>query len=101
MFSDHLRRKVEQYTHSCGVAPSQDYIDYAPTGLRAMSRFTFSLGVGFVKEVQLPGGSNLALEPGVKLMLSRLLYVRDSDPNGSDFTLYPWGAYLNLSFFRN
>ncbi len=100
MFSYNIQRKVEQYTHHCSVLASPQFVDFAPTALRNHSKFTFSLGAGIVKEVKLPGGSGLALEPGVKLMLSRLLHVQEQNPEGLDFTLYPWGFYLNLSFFK-
>jgi hypothetical protein len=100
MFSYNIQRKVEQYNHSCGVPASQQFVDYEATERRDMAKFTFSAGLGIVKEVRLANGSGLALEPGVKLMLSRLLHVDEEDPDGLDFTLYPWGFYLNLSFFR-
>jgi hypothetical protein len=100
IFSYNIKRKVEQYSNTCGVDPAGGFVDYTSSSLRGMSKFTFSVGAGIVKEVHLPGGSGIALEPGVKLMLSRLLHVSDTDPNGLDFTLYPWGVYLNLSFFR-
>lgn len=100
IFTYNIQRKVEQYTHTCGVLPSSQFVDYTSSGLRDMSKFTFSIGAGFVKEVKLPKGGSLALEPGFKLMLSRLLHVKEENPDGLDFTLYPMGFYLNLSFFR-
>lgn len=100
MFSLNLQRKVEQYNHSCGVIPSPQFVDYESTSNRGMSKFTFSIGGGIVKEVKLPRGSYLSLEPGVKLMLTRLLYITEADA-GLDFSLYPMGFYLNLSFFRD
>ena len=100
MFGYNIQRKVEQYNHTCGVPISQQYVDYTQSDLRRMSKFTFSAGIGIVKEVKLPNGGGLALEPGVKLMFSRLLQVQEANANGVDFTLYPWGFYLNLSFFR-
>ena len=100
IFSYNIQRKVEQYTHTCGVLPSAQLVDYTSTSLRGMSKFTFSIGAGIVKEVRLPKGGSLALEPGFKLMLSRLLHVKEENPDGLDFTLYPMGFYLNLSFFR-
>lgn len=100
VFALNIQRKVEQYAHTCGVNPHTQLVDYEATSLRDMAKFTVSVGVGIVKEVRLPKGSGLALEPGVKLMLSRLLHVREADLDGLDFTLYPWGFYLNLSFFR-
>ncbi len=99
IFSYNIQRKVEQYTHTCGVLPDPQFVDYTPTALRGMSKFTISLGAGIVKEVRLRSGGGLALEPGVKLMLSRLLYVKEA-ANGLDFNLFPAGVYLNLSFFK-
>lgn len=100
MLSYNIQRKVEQYNHSCGVPQAGQFVDYAPSAERAHSKFNLALGAGIVKEVRFKSGSGLALEPGVKLTLSRLLYVESTAPNGLDFTLYPWGFYLNLSFFR-
>jgi hypothetical protein len=100
MFAYNIQSKVEQYAHTCGVPLGTQFVDYVDAELRDFSKFTVSVGAGIVKEVRLPGGSGLALEPGVKLMLSRLLHVKEGDLDGLDFTLYPWGVYLNLSFFR-
>jgi hypothetical protein len=100
MFSYSIQSKVEQYVHTCGLPLGTQFVDYQESPLRNLSKFAVSAGVGIVKEVRLPGGSGLALEPGVKLMLSRLLHVKEGDLEGLDFTLYPWGFYLNLSFFR-
>lgn len=100
MFSYNIRRKVEQYNHSCGVQPQNQFVDYETNEFRKMSRFTFSLGMGIVKEVWINEKAGIALEPGAKVMLSRLLGVNDENPNGPNFSLYPWGFYLNLSFFR-
>ncbi len=100
MFAYNIQRKVEQYAHTCGVLPNSQFVDYAPTNLRSMSKFTFSIGGGIVKEVHLPKGGGIALEPGVKVMLSQLLHVEEADPNGLSFDLFPAGVYLNLSFFR-
>jgi hypothetical protein len=100
MLSYNIQRKVEQYNHACGTPLGTQFIDYAPNALRGMSKFTFSLGAGIVKQVQLGKESFLALEPGVKVMLSRLLYVHELNPDGLSFSLVPWGLYLNLSFVR-
>ncbi|MFN8395466.1 MAG: hypothetical protein U0176_12550 [Bacteroidia bacterium] len=100
MFSINLQRKVEQYNHACGVVPNSQFVDYEGNSSRGMSKFTFSLGGGIVKEVKLPRGSYLSLEPGVKIMLTKLLHVTEVD-QGLDFSLYPMGLYLNLSFFRD
>jgi hypothetical protein len=100
MFAYGIQQKVEEYNHTCGVFAQSQFVDYEKSEVRGLAKFTFSVGGGIVKEVTLPKGSFLALEPGVKLMLSRLMYVQDAQPDGLDFTLYPWGFYLNLSFFR-
>lgn len=100
IFGYNLKRKVESYAHTCGVLPQSQFVDYSTDTYRAMSRFTFSMGMGIVKEVWINDRSGIALEPGVKMMFSRLLAVNDINPNGNDFSLYPWGFYLNLSFFR-
>jgi hypothetical protein len=100
MFAYNIQRKVEQYNHTCGVPISDQFVDYTKTSLRGMSPFTFSLGAGIVKEVRFKNGSGLALEPGAKIMLSRLLFVKELQANGRSFDLYPAGFYLNLSFFK-
>ena len=100
MFSYNIQHKVEQYNHACGVPIGTQFIDYQSNNLRSMSKFTFSLGMGIVKEVRVGKDSFLALEPGFKLMLSRLLAVHEENPDGLSFDLFPWGFYLNLSFFK-
>ncbi len=100
MFSYNIERKVEQYNHTCGVLPQGQFVDYGTNEYRKMSRFTFSLGAGIVKEVWINDKAGFAIEPGAKLMFSRLLAVKDENPNGPNFSLYPWGFYINVSFFR-
>ncbi|MEM7038940.1 MAG: hypothetical protein AAF570_18305 [Bacteroidota bacterium] len=99
-FTLNIRSRIENYTHTCGAPLTQQWLTYEESELRTTSNFNFGLGFGIVKEVRLSSGSGLALEPGFRVMLSPLFGVNAADPDGPNFRLYPWGFYLNLSFFR-
>lgn len=100
ILSLNIRTRVENYTHTCGAPIAKQWLEYVPTTYRKMSNLNFGLGFGIVKEVRLNSRSGFSLEPGFRAILSPLLRIRDPEPEGASFSLYPWGFYVNVGFFR-
>jgi hypothetical protein len=100
MFSLNFQTRVEDYTYTCGLFPDRQWLDYTSDDLRRMSSFNFGLGFSIVKEVLVSSNSWLALEIGVRKVFTQTLFVNHQNPDSPDFSLYPWGFFVNLSFLR-
>jgi hypothetical protein len=100
MFSLNFRTRVEHYFNTCGLSPQREWLEYARNDLRRMSGFDFGLGISIVKEVSFSSGSFLALEIGVRNVFTQTLFVNHENPDSPDFSLYPWGFFVNLGFMR-
>ncbi|MEM6270208.1 MAG: hypothetical protein AAF998_12275 [Bacteroidota bacterium] len=99
-FSLNFRTRVENYTNTCGVSLQQEWIPYEEAELRRMSSLNFGLGFSIVKEVNVTPDSFLGLEVGIRNIFTPTLFVNQENPEAPDFSLYPWGFFVNLSFFR-
>lgn len=95
-----IRARVENYPFACGISGGQNWLDYEGDALRNHNRFNLGFGASILKEVMIGERTGISLEPGARVMLTPLLQIQDSNPNGPYFTLYPWGIYLNIGVFR-
>lgn len=100
MFSLNFRTRVENYTNTCGIFPEREWLQYSDSDRRRMSNFNFGLGFSIVKEVTLSNNSLLALEVGVRNVFTQTLFVNHENPDSPNFSLYPWGFFVNLGFMR-
>jgi|GEM_PF-4179912 len=99
-FALNLRTQVEHYRFSCDGRFQLGDRPFEESFRSLTSEFNFGVGFGIVKEVRFGGESGFLVEPGFKTMLTPLFSVRDEDPEGPSFSLYPWGFYLNIGIFR-
>lgn len=100
MFSVNFRTRVENYFNTCGLSPQREWLEYSRTDLRRMSGFNFGVGFSIVKQVALSNNSYMALEVGVRNVFTQMLFVNHENHNSPDFSLYPWGFFVNLGFNR-
>lgn len=99
-FSLNIRTQIENYAYSCDGEFPLGPVQFEETFNSTTSKFNFGIGFGIVKEVRFGGTSGFSIEPGFKTMLTPLFSVADDKPEGPTFSLYPWGFYLNIGFFR-